>query len=140
MEESRALERQHSRRAPLLVKLSPDLADADLRKIASAAASVPVAGIIATNTTLSREPVAADPLARETGGLSGRPLFARSCAAVRILRESLGPDVPLIGVGGVSSANDARMLRQAGADLVQFYTAMVYRGPRLVREVAEALT
>jgi dihydroorotate dehydrogenase len=139
MEESRALEKQHARRAPLLVKLSPDLADAELRKIATAVTSVPVAGIIATNTTLSRDPVADHPLARETGGLSGRPLFARSCVAVRILRETLGPDIPLIGVGGISSANDARLLRQAGADLVQFYTAMVYQGPRLIHEVATAL-
>ena len=139
MEESRALEKQHSRRAPLLVKLSPDLADAELRKIATAVASVPVAGIIATNTTTSREVIANHPLARETGGLSGRPLFAKSCAAIRALRETLGPDMPIIGVGGVASGEDARLLRQAGADLVQFYTAMVYQGPGLVREVAAAL-
>jgi len=139
IEESRALEKQHSRRAPLLVKLSPDLADAELRKIATAVASVPVAGIIATNTTTSREVIANHPLARETGGLSGRPLFAKSCAAIRALRETLGPDMPIIGVGGVASGEDARLLRQAGADLVQFYTAMVYQGPGLVREVAAAL-
>jgi dihydroorotate dehydrogenase len=139
MEESRALQKQHARHVPLLVKLSPDLADAELRKIAAAATSVPVAGIIATNTTIARESDADQPLARETGGLSGRPLFARSCAAVRILRETLGPDIPLIGVGGISSADDARRLREAGADLVQLYTAMVYQGPRLVRELADAL-
>jgi dihydroorotate dehydrogenase subfamily 2 len=139
MEESRALEKQHSRRAPLLVKLSPDLTDPELRKIATAVISVPVAGIIATNTTISREAIADDPLARETGGLSGRPLFAKSCAAIRALRETVGPDMPIIGVGGIASGEDARHMRQAGADLVQFYTAMIYQGPRLVREVATAL-
>jgi dihydroorotate dehydrogenase len=139
LEESRALEKRHSRRVPLLVKLSPDLTEAELRKSAVAAASVPVAGVIATNTTISRESVADHPLARETGGLSGRPLFAKSCAAVRILRETLGPTLPIIGVGGVASAADARLLRAAGADLVQLYTAMIYRGPRLVRGLVDAL-
>jgi dihydroorotate dehydrogenase len=139
LEESQALERQHSRQAPLLVKLSPDLVDTELRKIATAVASVPVAGIIATNTTISREAIPDQPLAREAGGLSGRPLFARSCAAVRVLRETLGPGMPIIGVGGVASASDARALRQAGADLVQLYTALVYQGPGLVHELATAL-
>ncbi len=139
IEESQALERQHSRRAPLLVKLSPDLADAELRKVATAVASVPVAGIIATNTTISRDTIPDQPLAREAGGLSGRPLFARSCAAVRVLRETLGPEMPIIGVGGVASASDARALRQAGANLVQLYTGLVYQGPGLVRELASAL-
>lgn len=139
LEESRVLERQHSRRAPVLVKLSPDLADAELRKIATAVASVPVAGIIATNTTISRESIPDEPLASEAGGLSGRPLFTRSCAAIRVLRETLGAGMPIIGVGGVASASDARAMRQAGADLVQLYTALVYQGPGLVRTLATAL-
>jgi dihydroorotate dehydrogenase len=139
LEESRALESRHSRRVPLLVKLSPDLTEAELRKSAAAAASVPVAGIIATNTTVSRESIPGDPLASEAGGLSGRPLFAKSCAAVRILRQALGPTLPIIGVGGVTSAADARLLQQAGADLIQLYTGMIYRGPQLVRELIAAL-
>jgi dihydroorotate dehydrogenase len=139
LEESHALERQHARRVPLVVKLSPDLPEPQLRHIAMAAASVPVAGIIATNTTVSREAILNHPLAGQTGGMSGRPLFAKSFAAVRILRETLGPGVPIIGVGGVACAEDATRLRQAGADLIQFYTAMVYRGPRLVRELASNL-
>jgi dihydroorotate dehydrogenase len=139
LEESRVLESRHSRRVPLLVKLSPDLTDAELRKSATAAASVPVAGIIATNTTVSRESVPGHPLAGEAGGLSGRPLFSRSCEAVRILREALGPTMPIIGVGGVASAADARRLREAGADLIQLYTGMIYQGPQLVRELVAAL-
>lgn len=139
LEESRALEKQHSRRVPLVVKLSPDLPQPQLRQIATAAASVPVAGIIATNTTVSRDAIPNHALAGQAGGLSGRPLFAKSCAAVRILRETVGPGLPIIGVGGVACAEDAALLRQAGADLVQLYTAMVYRGPRLVQELASAL-
>lgn len=139
LEESRVLESRHSRRVPLLVKLSPDLTDADLRKSATAAASVPVAGIIATNTTVSRESVPGHPLAGETGGLSGRPLFSKSCEAVRILRGTLGPTMPIIGVGGVASAADAKRLREAGADLIQLYTGMIYQGPQLVRELIAAL-
>jgi dihydroorotate dehydrogenase len=139
LEESRLLESRHSRRVPLLVKLSPDLTDDELRKSAKAAASVPVAGIIATNTTITRESVSGHALASETGGLSGRPLFAKSCAAIRVLRETLGPTLPIIGVGGVASAADARQLRQAGADLIQLYTGMIYQGPRLVRELVAAL-
>ena len=139
LEESRLLESRHSRRVPLLVKLSPDLTDDELRKSAKAAASVPVAGIIATNTTITRESVSGHALASETGGLSGRPLFAKSCAAIRVLREALGPTMPIIGVGGVASAADARQLRQAGADLIQLYTGMIYQGPQLVRELVAAL-
>ena len=139
LEESRTLEKQHSRTVPLVLKLSPDLEESELKKIAVAAASVPVAGIIATNTTVSRDAVPNEPLARETGGLSGHPLFAKSCAAVRTLRQTLGPAMPIIGVGGMASAEDARLLREAGADLVQLYTAMIYRGPGLVRELVAAL-
>ncbi|HVW69508.1 MAG TPA: quinone-dependent dihydroorotate dehydrogenase [Steroidobacteraceae bacterium] len=139
LEEARALEKIHSRHVPLLVKLSPDMAEAELRKTAAAAASVPVAGIIATNTTLSREAVTGQPHAQEAGGLSGRPLFAKSTAAIRILRETLGPSMPLIGVGGVSSGADAQALRRAGADLVQIYTGLIYRGPGLACEIARAL-
>ena len=137
--ESRELEKRHGRRVPVVLKISPDLTVSELREIARAAASIPVDGIIATNTTISRDAVAGHPRAQETGGLSGRPLFAKSTAVVRTLRQELGPAMPIIGVGGVASAEDAWTLRQAGADLVQAYTALVYRGPRLVHELAAAL-
>ncbi|HEY6927371.1 MAG TPA: quinone-dependent dihydroorotate dehydrogenase [Steroidobacteraceae bacterium] len=138
--ESRELEKRHGRRVPVVLKISPDLTESELREVARAAASIPVAAIIATNTTITREAVAGHPRAQESGGLSGKPLLAKASAAVRTLRAELGPDMPIIGVGGVASAADARILRQAGADLVQAYTAMVYRGPRLVHELAEALS
>ena len=137
--ESRELEKRHGRSVPVVLKISPDLTASELRELARAAASIPVAGIVATNTTISRDAVASGPWAQEPGGLSGRPLFAKSSAAVRTLREELGPAMPIIGVGGVASAADAQALREAGADLVQVYTAMVYRGPRLVYELAQAL-
>lgn len=138
LQEMRVLEKRHGRQVPLLVKFSPDMTDAELRRSATAAASVPVAGIIATNTTLARDNVPGHPLATQKGGLSGKPLFARSCAAVRVLRETLGPTMPIIGVGGVSSAADARLLHQSGADLIQLYTGLIYQGPRLVRELVSA--
>jgi len=140
LEESHVLERNHSRRVPILLKISPDLEPEQVREVAKVAASVPVAGIIATNTTISRDAVSNHPLATETGGLSGRPLLAKSCETVRLLRQALGPNMPIIGVGGVSCAEDAQMLRRMGADLVQLYTAMVYRGPGLIRQVARACT
>lgn len=140
VEQAHALEKLHGKRVPVVLKISPDLAPAELREIAGIAASVPVAGIIATNTTISRDGVAHQPPAQETGGLSGRPLFAKSCAVVRTLRATLGAGMPIIGVGGIGSAADARLMHQAGADLIQAYTAMVYRGPRLVNELAHALT
>ncbi len=140
LQESHTLERQHSRRVPILLKISPDLGPEQVREVAKVAASVPVAGLIATNTTISRDAVPNHPLASETGGLSGRPLLAKSCETVRALRETLGPGMPIIGVGGVSSAEDAQLLRRMGADLVQLYTAMVYRGPGLVRRLARACT
>ena len=138
LEEARVLEQKHGRKVPLLVKLSPDMTDEELRRSGKAAASVPVAGIIATNTTISRDSVPDHPHSQEKGGLSGRPLFVKSCAAVRILRETVGPTLPIIGVGGVSSAADARLLHQSGADLIQLYTGMIYQGPRLVRELVAA--
>jgi dihydroorotate dehydrogenase len=139
VEESHALELRHGKRVPVVLKISPDLAADELREVARVAASVPVAGIIATNTTVTRDGVAEDPTATQTGGLSGRPLFAKSCAAIRTLRATLGSGMPIIGVGGVSSAADAQLMRQAGADLVQAYTALVYRGPRLVRELVNGV-
>ena len=138
-EESRVLEKRSSRRVPLLLKLSPDLADEELRRAGAIAAATPIAGVIATNSTLSREGVPAEPPANEAGGLSGRPLLSKSLGTVRTLRATVGPAMPIFGVGGVASVADARLMRAAGADLVQIYTGLVYRGPRLVRELANAL-
>jgi dihydroorotate dehydrogenase len=121
------------------LKLSPDLLESELGKAAAVAASTGMAGIIATNTTLSRDGVGSDPLSNEPGGLSGRPLFQKSLRAVRFLRQVLRPDLALVGVGGVASPSDAQLMREAGADLIQIYTSLVYQGPRLVQKLAQSL-
>jgi dihydroorotate dehydrogenase len=136
-EESMRLQAHYSRRVPILLKLSPDLSESELSRAATVAASNGMAGIIATNTTLSRDGVEGDPLAHEPGGLSGRPLFQKSLRAVRILRQTLGQDLALVGVGGVASPADAQLLSEAGADLIQLYTGLVYRGPGLVQKLAK---
>lgn len=121
---------------PVLVKLAPDLDEAGIEAAVAVAASTGVAGIIATNTTLSRAGVDATEvrLAAETGGLSGAPLTVRAREVVRQVRSLT--DLPLIGVGGVMTAADARALHDLGADLVQLYTGLIYAGPALVREAA----
>lgn len=123
---------------PMLVKLAPDLSDDDLHAIADLLLELKVDGVIATNTTITR-PGRLGALAEQSGGLSGAPVHSLSLAVVRRLRDRLGRSFPIIGVGGICSAKDAQAMRQAGADLVQVYTGMIYRGPTLVREIAAAL-
>ncbi|MCX7893635.1 MAG: quinone-dependent dihydroorotate dehydrogenase [Burkholderiales bacterium] len=131
--------RAAKRRVPVVVKIAPDLDDAALEAIAEALVAHGVDGVIATNTTVSREGVAGMPHAEEQGGLSGAPLKARSTAIVAKLASRLAGRLPIIGVGGILSGEDAREKIRAGAILVQLYTGLVYRGPGLVREVVDAL-
>jgi dihydroorotate dehydrogenase len=102
-------------------------------------ADLQVDGVIATNTTVSRLAVQDDPLARETGGLSGAPLMDKSTAVLRMLRTRLPDAIPLIGVGGVLTGADAAKKMAAGASLVQLYTGFIYRGPALIEESVEAM-
>ncbi|HEY4338739.1 MAG TPA: quinone-dependent dihydroorotate dehydrogenase [Steroidobacteraceae bacterium] len=125
-------------KVPLVVKLSPDLSSDELAATAQVIRELGLDGVIATNTTLDRTAVAGLPHAQRPGGLSGEPLRTRSLAVVRQLRTLLGPGMPLIGVGGISRAADAAAMLDAGADLVQVYTGLVYRGPGLVRELVAA--
>jgi dihydroorotate dehydrogenase len=134
-----ALAAAHGRRVPMFVKIAPDLDDAQLRIIALALRRHGVDGVIATNTTVSREAVQGLPHADEAGGLSGGPLLAAANRIVARLRDELGRGFPIIGVGGVMSGEDAAAKRAAGADLVQIYTGLIYRGPALVREAALAI-
>ena len=134
-----ALATTHGRAVPMFVKIAPDLDDAQVSVIAKTLRRHGVDGVIATNTTLSREAVQGLPHAGEAGGLSGAPLLLPSNRIVALLRDALGPGFPIIGVGGVMSGRDAAAQRAAGADLVQVYTGLIYRGPALVREAARAL-
>jgi dihydroorotate dehydrogenase len=130
---------QHGRRVPVFVKIAPDLDEAQVQLIAATLTRNGMDGVIATNTTLVRDAVAGLRHADETGGLSGRPVQAASNRVIAQLRAALGKDFPIIGVGGVLSGEDARAKLAAGADVVQVYTGLIYRGPALVREAARAL-
>jgi len=130
---------EHGKTVPMFLKIAPDLDTAQIEAIAAIVARHRVDGVIATNTTLARDGVTGHANAGESGGLSGAPLARRSDMVIASLRGALGPRFPLIGVGGVMSAADARAKREAGADLVQIYTGFIYKGPALVTEAARAL-
>jgi len=134
-----ALARAQRRQVPLMLKVAPDLDAAQLRLIALTVKRHGIDGVIATNTTVARDAVQGSPHADEAGGLSGAPVFEPSNRAIRVLRAELGRNVPIIGVGGVLSGADACAKLDAGADLVQIYTGLVYKGPALVSECARAM-
>ena len=130
---------RHGTRKPMLLKIAPDLAETELDAIAAVLLEAHIDGVICTNTTVDRSAVAGERRAGEAGGLSGKPLYAKSTAVLRGMHARLGTAVPLVGVGGISSGAHAAGKFEAGASLVQFYTGMVYRGPALVGECVEAL-
>ncbi|MDO5506090.1 MAG: quinone-dependent dihydroorotate dehydrogenase [Pseudoxanthomonas suwonensis] len=130
---------RHGRRVPMLVKIAPDLSDDDIAATARVLGELQVDGVIATNTTTSRDEVQGHPLAGEAGGLSGAPLLSKSTAVLRMLRTRLPEAIPLIGVGGIDSGADAVQKTAAGATAVQLYSGLVYRGPALVGECVEAI-
>src|ERR1700674_2593792 len=134
-----SLAKAQGRSKPLLVKVAPDLDDTQIEAIAASAVKHGVDGLIATNTTVSREEIGGHRHAGEMGGLSGRPLFARSTRVLAKLAAALGARVPLVGVGGILSGDDARAKVAAGASLVQVYTGFIYRAPELVAEARRAL-
>jgi dihydroorotate dehydrogenase len=139
----RATRAARTRPLPLLVKIAPDLAANEVAGVVEAALGGGADGLIVSNTTLARPSEIPADLAREAGGLSGRPLFARSTAMLRQVRAVAGPHVPLIGVGGIASGADAYAKIRAGASAVQLYTALIYEGPalltRIKRELAQLL-
>lgn len=120
---------------PLLLKIAPDLTDEDKRDIVEVALGRGLDGLIVSNTTIARPASLRSPHARETGGLSGRPLFAPSTAVLADMYRLTGGRIPLVGVGGISSGADAYAKIRAGASLLQLYTALVYEGPGLVRRI-----
>ena len=134
-----ALAAAQGRHVPVFVKIAPDLVADQVVVIAATLRRHGMDGVIATNTTLERAAVQGMRHAGETGGLSGAPVREASDRVVAGLRAALGPDFPIIGVGGILSGADAQAKRAAGADVVQIYTGLIYKGPALVREVARAL-
>jgi dihydroorotate dehydrogenase len=135
----RALADEYKRYVPLALKIAPDIDAEQIKAIADALLRHGIDGVIATNTTITRDAVAGMTHSAETGGLSGAPVFALSNQVIAGLKSALGDAVPIIGVGGVMSGADARQKSDAGASLVQLYSGLIYRGPALVREAAAAL-
>ncbi|MGB6977002.1 MAG: quinone-dependent dihydroorotate dehydrogenase [Gammaproteobacteria bacterium] len=133
------LAQQHQKYVPLVVKISPDMSDEELTQLAQTLLKQQIDGVIATNTTLSREAVAHLPHGEETGGLSGKPLFSKSTAVIRQLRELLQDKIPIIAVGGIMNGDNAKEKIAAGASLVQVYTGLIYTGPHLIRQIYQAL-
>ena len=138
-ERREALAVQQGRRVPVFVKIAPDLQDEQVAVIAATLQRHGMDGVIATNTTISREAVKGLRHAEETGGLSGAPVYEASNRVISQLRAALGQGFPIIGVGGILSAEDAVGKIRAGADVVQIYTGLVYQGPALVVQAARAI-
>jgi dihydroorotate dehydrogenase len=130
---------KHGKRVPMLVKIAPDLSDRDIDGAARVLGELQVDGVIATNTTIGRAGVEADPLAAEAGGLSGAPLLGQSTLVLRRMRARLPESIPLIGVGGIQSGADAVAKMAAGASLVQCYSGLIFRGPALIGDCVEAI-
>ena len=139
VERREQLAREHGKTKPVFLKIAPDLTEEQVAVIAASLQRHGMDGVIATNTTISRDAVKGMQHAEETGGLSGRPVFEASNNVIRQLRAALGSQFPIIGVGGILSGADAVTKLQAGADVVQIYTGLIYKGPALVPEVARAL-
>ena len=140
LEERRILEGRHGKRVPLLVKVAPDLTPEEISALARDLRLLEVDGVIATNTTTDRSVLVNAPVAAQAGGLSGAPLHLRSIRVIAQLRAELGADFPLIGVGGIVSADHARATLRAGANLIQIYTGFAYRGSALLEEIVDALS
>ena len=132
-----AEENQHY--VPLVLKVAPDLESEDIQFIAQQLLTFKLDGLIVTNTTLSREGVENLPHGDEAGGLSGAPVFAKSTACLAAFAEALKGQIPLIGVGGILSGQDALAKKNAGASLVQVYSGLIYTGPNLIKDCVDAL-
>ena len=140
---ARAAASSGGRHVPIFLKIAPDLGEGEIEDVAAEVLEKKIDGLVVSNTTLSRDGLRSAAHIGESGGLSGKPLFARSTAVLARVRKLVGPDIALVGVGGVDSAETALEKIRAGADLVQLYTGMIYAGPslpgRIVRGMASVL-
>lgn len=132
------LAQQHGRSVPILVKIAPDMDDEAIRSVAQTIKSAQMEGVIATNTTVGRDGVEGSEFKGEAGGLSGSPLTDKSTEIIAKFYQELGDDTPIIGVGGIDSAEAAIAKLEAGAKLLQIYSSFIYQGPQLIRDVADA--
>lgn len=131
---------QNAQPKPILLKIAPDLTDSQLDDIIDIVVESKIAGVIATNTTISREGLTADPeIIKEAGGVSGKPLKNRSTEVIRYLSEKSNKAFPIIGVGGIHTAEDAKEKLEAGASLLQVYTGFIYEGPAVVKNICKGL-
>jgi dihydroorotate dehydrogenase len=130
---------QHNVRKPMLLKIAPDLSDAELDGIADVLLGSAIDGVICSNTTIDRNLIEGAQHAEESGGLSGKPLFEKATSVLRKMVDRIGRKIPVVGVGGILSGVDAAAKVDAGASLIQFYTGMVYRGPNLIEECVESI-
>ncbi|MBA6233584.1 MULTISPECIES: quinone-dependent dihydroorotate dehydrogenase [unclassified Colwellia] len=137
--EQKVLADQHSKYVPLAVKIAPDLTQEEIESIADCLIRNNIDGVIATNTTLSREGVEGLEHGEEQGGLSGKPVKDKSTEVIRLLAIALDNNLPIIGVGGISSGRDAQEKMTAGAKLVQVYTGFIYQGPELIKDIVDTL-
>jgi dihydroorotate dehydrogenase len=129
----------HQRRVPVLIKIAPDMDAEEVAAISRTFLKHAVDGVIATNTTLDKSAVSDSPFAEEMGGLSGAPLTQQSTLIIKQLREHLGQEMPIIGVGGIQQGSDAVEKLAAGANLVQLYSGFIYRGPALIKDARQAI-
>jgi dihydroorotate dehydrogenase len=139
LEERHALRQRHGKNVPLLVKIAPDLSAEQISAVATELRSLEADGVIATNTSIDRSLVGPSPAAEQRGGLSGAPLHSLSVSVISQLRAQLGTDFPIIGVGGIVSAENALATLRAGANVLQVYTGFAYKGTVLLEEIMRAL-
>ncbi|MCP5242563.1 quinone-dependent dihydroorotate dehydrogenase [Nitrosomonas sp.] len=137
--EQLSLNQTHGKYTPLVVKIAPDLERSQIASIAQLLLKHKIDGIIATNTTLSRQGIEHLAISQETGGLSGAPLAEKATAVVAQLRHFLQGTIPIIGVGGIMSAQDAKKKMDAGASLIQIYSGLIYQGPSLITRIAQTI-
>ena len=133
------LQAQYDKYVPVFVKIAPDMDSVAVEQVADTLLRSKMDGAIATNTTLDRTQVAGQRFAEEAGGLSGLPVQQKSTEIIRQFRAALGPQMPIIGVGGIDSAKAAKDKMDAGANLIQVYSNFIYKGPSLIKEIVESL-